>query len=237
MACEFYCAAKFSCAIIYRAPVAELVDAADSKSAILGCGSSTLPGGTTAYKVMQISSQRRDVISLCVTSFCESAFLPIAVDPLLATFVWKHPTIRHMLWVLVSLSSVCGGILGYCFGAFAFMSCGEKIINFYSASAKFETICLFVERYGCWAMLLKSFIPLPFKIVVMVFGFVRYNFLLFVVSTLVARGMRFCLIAYIAKRYKGRYKDWLMRHVDKMKWIYMLLMCFVGFLLSAKCFK
>lgn len=32
------------------APVAELADAADSKSVIFGCGSSTLPGGTKGFQ-------------------------------------------------------------------------------------------------------------------------------------------------------------------------------------------
>ena len=34
-----------------EAPVAELVDAADSKSAVLGRGSSSLPGGTRCERI------------------------------------------------------------------------------------------------------------------------------------------------------------------------------------------
>ena len=43
--------------------------------------------------------------------------------------------------------------------------------------------------------------PIPYKLVTIVSGFAGYNLALFVVLSLIARGMRFYLVAFLLNRY------------------------------------
>ncbi len=76
------------------APVAELVDAADSKSAIYGCGSSSLPGGTTLLIFMKKSPVNNEIktaviilgaglVGALLANFLKKGNIPfILIDPL-----------------------------------------------------------------------------------------------------------------------------------------------------------
>jgi membrane protein DedA with SNARE-associated domain len=50
-------------------------------------------------------------------------------------------------------------------------------------------------RYGAWAILIKGFLPIPYKLVTIASGFAHYSFALFVLLSIVTRGGRYFLIA------------------------------------------
>jgi hypothetical protein len=53
-------------------------------------------------------------------------------------------------------------------------------------------------------ILIKGVTPIPYKLVTIVSGFARFNLLLFVLCSIVARGMRFYLTAFLLSRYGPR---------------------------------
>ena len=56
-------------------------------------------------------------------------------------------------------------------------------------------------QWGGWIILLKGVTPIPYKIVTIASGFAGYNLFMFVLLSLVARGMRFYLVAFLLNRY------------------------------------
>jgi hypothetical protein len=54
------------------------------------------------------------------------------------------------------------------------------------------------------AILLKGLTPIPYKIVTITSGFAGFNIVLFIVLSLITRGMRFYIEAFLLNRYGAR---------------------------------
>ena len=100
-----------------------------------------------------------------------------------------------------TLTSVAGGLLGYFIGAVLYDSIGQWVISLYGLGGKAEAFREAYAYWGTWIILIKGVTPIPYKLVTIVSGFAGYNLALFVVLSLIARGMRFYLVAFLLNRY------------------------------------
>jgi membrane protein YqaA with SNARE-associated domain len=96
---------------------------------------------------------------------------------------------------------VAGGVLGYAIGALLYDSIGHWLINLYGLGGKVEAFREGYARWGSMIILLKGLTPIPYKLVTITSGFAGYNLGLFVLLSLVARGGRFFLTAFLLNRY------------------------------------
>ena len=100
-----------------------------------------------------------------------------------------------------TLTSVAGGLLGYFIGAALYDSVGHWLIQLYGYGDKVEAFREAYNKYGALIILLKGITPIPYKIVTITSGFAGYNVFLFVLFSIIARGMRFYLVAFLLSRY------------------------------------
>src|SRR5690606_11966000 len=100
-----------------------------------------------------------------------------------------------------TITSVAGGVLGYLIGAVLYDSVGLWLIQLYGYGDKMETFRAAYAEWGAWIILLKGLTPIPYKIVTITSGFAGYSFLMFVALSVVARGVRFYLLAFLLHRY------------------------------------
>jgi membrane protein YqaA with SNARE-associated domain len=136
-----------------------------------------------------------------VISFVESSFFPIPPDAMLIPMSLARPDKAYFYATLCTLTSVAGGVLGYFIGAVLYDSVGHWLIQLYGYGDKVEAFRESYAHWGGWIILLKGVTPIPYKIVTIASGFAGYNFLMFVLLSLVARGMRFYLAAFLLNRY------------------------------------
>ena len=95
-------------------------------------------------------------------------------------------------------------MLGYAIGALLYDSVGLWLIALYGYGDKVEAFREAYAEWGAWIILLKGLTPIPYKIVTITSGFAGYNLLLFVVLSIIARGARFFLLAFLLNRYGAR---------------------------------
>jgi membrane protein DedA with SNARE-associated domain len=81
---------------------------------------------------------------------------------------------------------------------------GAWLIQFYGYSGKVETFRAAYAQWGAGIILLKGLTPIPYKIVTITSGFAGYNFVLFVLFSIVARAARFFLLAFLLHRFGER---------------------------------
>jgi membrane protein YqaA with SNARE-associated domain len=136
-----------------------------------------------------------------LVSFVESSFFPIPPDVMLIPMSLARPERAWFYATVCTLTSVAGGVLGYFIGAVLYDSVGAWLIHLYGYGNKVEAFREAYAQWGTWIILIKGVTPIPYKIVTIASGFAGYNFFLFVVLSLVARGMRFYLLAFLLNRY------------------------------------
>jgi membrane protein YqaA with SNARE-associated domain len=134
-------------------------------------------------------------------SFVESSFFPIPPDVMLIPMCLARPDRAWFYAAVCTVASVAGGVLGYAIGALLYDSVGHWLIQLYGYGTKVEAFREAYAQWGGWIILLKGLSPIPYKIVTIASGFAGYNLLMFVLLSIVARGGRFFLLAFLLNRY------------------------------------
>jgi membrane protein YqaA with SNARE-associated domain len=137
-------------------------------------------------------------------SFAESSFFPIPPDAMLIPMSLARPDKAYSYAFLCTWTSVAGAALGYAIGALLFDSVGQWVISAYGLTDKVDVFIAQYARWGAWIILLAGFTPIPYKLITITSGFAGYNLLLFIVFSIVARGARFFLVAFLLHRYGER---------------------------------
>src|SRR5215472_3140620 len=137
-------------------------------------------------------------------SFAESSFFPVPPDIMLIPMALARPERAYTMAALCTVTSVVGGLLGYSIGALLYDSVGAWLIGLYGYGDKVEAFRAAYAQWGAWIILLKGMTPIPYKIITIASGFAGYSFVMFVLLSFVARGMRFYLLAFLLNRYGER---------------------------------
>ena len=152
-------------------------------------------------KTIKLAGHRRSKSILGFVSFIESFIFPIPPDVLIIpmTIARKHEWVRIAL--IATIGSVLGACLGYFIGYVFFNEIGLKIFDIYGVDdASFLKDKVSSEGgVIAWITLLAiaGFSPVPFKLLTITSGFINFNIFYFVIISLVTRGSRFFLIAFL----------------------------------------
>ena len=150
---------------------------------------------------------------LAAVAFAESSFFPVPPDVMLIPMSLAQPKRAWLFAGVCTIASVIGGLLGYAIGALLYDSVGQWVIHLYGLGDKVET---FRAQYAAWGALIilgKGLTPIPYKLVTITSGFAGYNLGLFLLFSIIARGLRFFIVAILFNRYGEWIRVRLERHL------------------------
>lgn len=134
-------------------------------------------------------------------SFAESSFFPVPPDVMLIPMALARPERAYVMAAWCTVASVGGGLLGYAIGALLYDSIGAWLIQLYGYGDKVEGFREAYAQWGAWIILLKGLTPIPYKVVTITSGFAGYNLALFLFFSVITRGARFFILAFLLHRY------------------------------------
>ena len=151
-------------------------------------------------KSIKLAGHKKSKFFLGFISFIESFIFPIPPDVLIIpmTIAKRHEWIKIAL--IATIGSVLGACLGYFIGYVFFNEIGIKIFEFYGVDPSFWKNKVSSEGgVIAWMTLLAiaGFSPVPFKLLTITSGFIHFNIVYFVIISLLTRGSRFFLIAFL----------------------------------------
>ncbi|VBB69240.1 FIG139438: lipoprotein B [invertebrate metagenome] len=150
---------------------------------------------------MTLAGHRQAVAWLALVSFIESSVFPIPPDVMLISMVLAKRCRAWTYAAVCTIASVIGGLAGYGVGYFLFETAGQGIITFYHLQDSFLRVCAAFNQYGVVIILVAAFTPLPYKLITISAGVIQFDPLMFVVTSLVGRGLRFFLVAGLLWRF------------------------------------
>ena len=154
-----------------------------------------------AYQWMLEKAKGRDaVLWLSCVSFLEGFISPIPPDPMLAVIASVNKQKAIIYSLLCTLTSVCGGCVGFLLGALLYDSVGIAILNFYGYSNSVGTMDN-LNTIAFAAIAFKALTPIPYKVVAIIAGFMHVDFLTFVSASLLSRFIRFFIVSALCKKY------------------------------------
>ena len=146
---------------------------------------------------------------LAFISFIESSFFPIPPDVMIVPMVLAKKENYLQIFLIATIFSVLGGILGYFLGSL-FLDFSMSIIEFYNYENKvFELQEKLSNKTGLvfWigTLFLAGFTPLPYKVFTITSGFIGFNLYIFIVISLISRGLRFFIVSYFSMKFGEKF--------------------------------
>ena len=187
---------------------------------------------TLYKKCLNLAAHKSSKYFLAVVSFVESSFFPIPPDIMMIPMVLSKKKDFLRIFLIATIFSVLGGILGYFIGAF-FFEIGMKIMNFYSYEDKlinFKNNLINIEGFYAWLgiLFLAGFTPLPYKVFTISSGLIGFNIIIFIVVSLISRGLRFFIVSYLSYKFGNLFTEFMDKHGSKWFTIVGLLIVIIG---------
>ena len=137
---------------------------------------------------------------LALVAYTESFLFLIPPDVLLIPMAMAQPRQWLRFAAIATVASVAGALTGYAIGAFAYNTVGEPLLEYYGFAEYFEGFASDTSQYGAWAVIIAGVTPFPFKVATILSGASGLNLAIFLVSCLVARGLRFAIVAWFVQK-------------------------------------
>lgn len=161
---------------------------------------------------------RYALLALAIVAFAESSFFPIPPEVLLIPMIVAIP---HRAWLIAgvcTLSSVAGGAFGYYIGAELFDAVAQPILEFYHKADKFDEFAARYNDAGHWAVLFGGLSPFPYKVITITSGATGLNFMAFMTWSLVARAVRYFIIAALLYKFGTPIRTFIERYLG---WVFL----------------
>ena len=174
---------------------------------------------TLYKKCLYLAAHKSSKYYLAAVSFIESSFFPIPPDVMVIPMVISKKKDFFKIFLITTLFSVSGGILGYFIGAF-FFDLGMEVMTFYGYENKLSNLknsLINSEGFYAWLgiLFLAGFTPLPYKVFTIASGLIGFNILIFILISLISRGLRFFIISYLSFKFGHLFTEFMEKHGSK----------------------
>ena len=175
--------------------------------------------------VLSWSNSRYGGAALFILAFTESSFFPIPPDALLIALVLGSTAKAFNYAATCTIASIAGAFLGYAVGYFVwwtpeaeFSLVAQFFFNHIPGFTHevFYKIQTMYEQYDFWIIFTAGFTPLPYKVFTISAGAFMINLPMFFIASIVSRGARFFLVAFLIwkfgphiKAFIDKYFNWL----------------------------
>ena len=190
---------------------------------------------TLYKKCLNLAAHKSSKYYLAAVSFVESSFFPIPPDVMVIPMVISKKDDFFKIFLITTIFSVLGGILGYFIGAF-FFDIGIQIMTFYGYEEKLISLknnLINSEGFYAWfgLLFLAGFTPLPYKVFTIASGLIGFNILIFVLISLISRGLRFFIVSYLSYKFGHLFTQFMDKHGSKWFTIIGILIVIIGIII------
>jgi membrane protein YqaA with SNARE-associated domain len=123
------------------------------------------------------------------------------------------------IFLIASIFSVLGGILGYLIGCL-FSDFAMYVIEFYNYEDKVKNLKLSMSEgngFVAWLsiLFLAGFTPLPYKAFTIASGLIAFNLPVFIIVSLISRSLRFFIVAFLSYKFGELFTEYMNKHGSK----------------------
>ena len=165
---------------------------------------------------LRLAGHKRALWALAGISFIESSVFPIPPDVMLVPMALAERARALWFAAVCTIASVLGGLAGYAIGALLFELAARPLLDLYGYWAAFGEFKALYAEHGAWIVIIAGVTPFPYKVITIASGAVSLDIAVFVFASMLARGLRFFVVAGLlyyfgapVRRFIERYLEWL----------------------------
>ncbi|MDP2085545.1 MAG: YqaA family protein [Gemmobacter sp.] len=179
---------------------------------------------------LSMAGHRHALWVLAAVAFVESSVFPIPPDILMIPMILAARHRAFLIAGICTVSSVLGGMLGYGIGALAFEQVGRPILESLGKAGAMQEFATRFNDFGFWSVLVAGVTPFPYKVITIMSGFTAMPLDTFVMTSILARGLRFFVVAAMLWRFGAPMRDLIERRLGLMFTLF-VVMLLGGFLI------
>ncbi len=164
--------------------------------------------------VLGWADSRWGALALFILAFAESSFFPIPPDILLIALCLGQPKRAFRFAAICTAGSVMGALAGYAIGAGLWSVVDHWFIPAIFSQEAFDSVGNLYNEWNFWAVFAAGFTPIPYKIFTIAAGVFSINVPLFVLASVIARGMRFTLFAWLIWKFGAPIKTFIDKYFN-----------------------
>lgn len=184
--------------------------------------------------VLSWSASRWGWLALFFIALFEANWFPLPPDVLLIALCLGAPKRSFRFASICLAGSILGAALGYAIGHYLWvtpMGDPTPIANFFYdhvfSVEGFNNVGHLYDKYNFWIVYTAGFTPLPFKLFTIAGGMFSINFPMFMIASLVSRGMRFFLIGWLIWRFGAPIKSFIDKYFNLLATLFTFML--IGF--------
>lgn len=181
--------------------------------------------------VLSWSSSRWGWLALFVIALCEASWFPLPPDILLIALCLGATKKSFRFAGITLLGSIIGAVIGYGIGHFLWTTpAGDPtaiatfFFNHVFSVEGFNNVGALFDKYNFWIVFTAGFTPLPYKLFTIAAGLFDINFVMFIIASIVSRGMRFFLIAWLIWRFGTPIKAFIDKYFNLLATLFTVLL-------------
>lgn len=161
--------------------------------------------------------------ALFVLAFTESVFFPIPPDILLIAMAMGAVAKSFRFALICTIGSVSGAIVGYYIGNLAWLNSNGEFTGlanlFFNNIPGFthelyNNIKILFDEWDFWIIFTAGFTPIPYKVFTITSGAFEMNLIMFIIASVVSRGARFFLVAYLIWKFGPSIKNFIDKYFN-----------------------
>lgn len=162
--------------------------------------------------------------ALALVTFMESSVFPIPPDILMIPMILAAPSRAFLIASVCLIASVLGGIAGYGIGYFFYDQIGQPILEALGKGAYAAEFNARFNDLGFWPVLIAGLTPFPYKVITIMSGWTGLPMGTFIITSIVARGIRFFLVATLLWKFGAPIRDFIERRLGLMFALFLALL-------------
>jgi len=172
--------------------------------------------------------------ALFVLACAESSFFPIPPDPLLIALCLGAASKSLRFALIATVASLLGGIIGYGIGMGAWDLLEPWFYQYIPGVSPeaFEKVQMQYDRWDFWAIFFAGLTPIPYKVFTLSAGVFSINFGIFVIASILSRGLRFFILAGLIFKFGEPIASFIDRYFNILASLFGILLLGGFFMLS-----
>ncbi len=173
---------------------------------------------------LELARHRHATRALALIAFIESSIFPIPPDVVMIPMVIAQRAKAWIIAAVATVSSVIGGLAGYAIGFFLFEAVGQPLLELYGYGDKFTEFAGRYNEWGAWIVFIAGVTPFPYKVITIASGVTALNLPVFILASIVARGLRFFVLCGLLYWFGPPIRDFVEKYLGLVATAFVILL-------------
>ena len=157
-----------------------------------------------AERILAQAEKPYYTVIVFLMTVCESVFLFIPPEVFMTPAIVANRRRTVPIVLATTLGSIVGGTIAYVIGRWLWDSIGVWLVETFSTMEKFQQAQQIFNAHGVFLIMLTAVTPIPYKLMCITAGFIKFNFWLLIGVSAIFRTGRFVIFGFLLWRFQDK---------------------------------